>query len=476
MEAKQPYSAANIRFAWNLLHNIESKSDNVFISPLSLSLCLAMSANGAVGETRDQILKALSLPTDQLDKIDRDMHDLLVTLLQKGGQVELDIGNSVWCDDLLPDFVKGVKDVFLGEARPLAGKDAINAWVNEKTRGKIPTIINQDPPKDGAALINAIYFKGHWKKPFEADEVREDTFKLGPGKEQKIMLMKKGKEYFNYFEDEWVQVAEFPYKDENFTATFVLPRNSSEATYTNGYQNFGAEKRTPISLDELVSKGTAEHFASWISGLEKKEGYLSFPKFKLEFTTNMTDILKKLGMTRAFDRYNAQFDAMSKVLKYVEGVLHKTLLEVDETGTVAAAVTYMGLAGLAGIGAPPPPPPYFVMKCDHPFLFAIRHIPTDTLLFIGKIANIGEGVGTPVTKAPPPTTSYSYGSGFGYASAGHAVAPTTYGPPGGYRGLSSLGLGSPSFPGSFGGYQGEQVPSGASFLPAGLPGATSTVL
>jgi len=305
-------------------------------------------------------------------------------LLKQDPKVKFSIANSVWCNDLQADYVSVIQKTFSAEARAIASKDVINKWVSEKTSGKIPTILESEPEELGAVLINAIYFKGDWQKPFEQHEVESGRFNNAEGKATDVKMMTKRGMRLRYHEDEFVQVAEFPYGNDGFTATFVLPRANDKVTFEDPAVKKPAGKRTPTSLDAIVEKCSAATFNAWIVKLVPHKGVFSIPKFKLEDLVKMNDILKKLGMVRAYDEKTAEFGPMSPIPKWVQTVVHKTFVDVNETGTEAAAVTAMMMGG----GGAPKPEPFFTMNCNHPFLFAIRHRASNTLVFIGKISNI----------------------------------------------------------------------------------------
>jgi len=281
-------------------------------------------------------------------------------------EVQFQIANSIWYrQGLTPEeeFINLNKTYFdalvsgLDFSDPNAAK-TINAWVDENTNGKIKEIV--DSPIDPLIvmfLINAIYFKGTWTYQFDKDQTTDDWFILpdGTGKPCKMMEQRG---LYKYFSNDDFQAVDLPYGDGSFSMTIFLPHPQRD-------------------IDSLIAKFDHESFNYWISCLSflSDSFDIYIPKFTLEYELKLNDALQTLGMGIAFSPA-ADFSKMYKdVGVWIDQVIHKTFVQVDEEGTEAAAVTSVSMT----YG----PPPGF--RVDRPFVFVIRENQSQTILFIGKI-------------------------------------------------------------------------------------------
>ncbi|MHB0997975.1 MAG: serpin family protein [Armatimonadota bacterium] len=365
--------AANNNFAFRLFDKMtdESQGDNVFISPVSISLALSMTLNGAEGSTKKSMLDALGLADIPLDTINRDNTDLMRSLLSADPKVKLSIANSLWLRDGISfkrEFLSRTRKSYNAEITNLDytsrnALDKVNNWVNKATNGKINNIVNAGDFADSVLmLVNAIYFNGKWSEPFEDSNTKDRDFHL-PDDIKTVKMMNQSGEYL-YTENPDFQAISLPYGDERFSMYIFLP---SENT----------------GLDAFLAKLDAGNWNKWTSAMTKREGSISLPKFKIEYDVELTSVLKSLGMSDAF-LPSANFSGMTDESVFISYVIHKSYLEVDEEGTEAAAATVvvMGKAAM-----PIAPTEKFEMIVDRPFFIAIHDNETGTILFMGSIMN-----------------------------------------------------------------------------------------
>jgi serine protease inhibitor len=368
--AEKSIVTADYSFGFKLFAavNKTEAAKSLFISPVSVSMALGMTLNGANGTTRDAMIQTLEFSGLSLTDINSSYKSLISLLSGIDPKVTLQIANSIWHRPEL-NVEQAFKDVnqlnFNAEINSLNFSDPnatniINAWVNRCTNGKISKIISDQIPSEIVMyLINAIYFKGTWTKTFDTSATRDDVFLRPDGSHASCKMMyQKGS--MKYYADNQVQAIDLPYGDAGFSMTILLP-----AIGTN--------------IDDFAGKLTQQVWNSSTSSLASREVELYFPKFKFEYEKTLNDMLKSMGMSVAFSRTDADFTNIDKRGQlYISEVKHKTFVQVDEEGTEAAAVTSVGI-GATSVGQNP------VMRVDRPFIFAIRENNSETVLFIGKI-------------------------------------------------------------------------------------------
>lgn len=346
----------------------ETPEENLFISPLSVSMALGMTLNGAEGETRtamEETLEHAGLSESEINQAYRDLIDLLTTL---DPQVTLALANSIWYRDgidVRPDFIDTNKEYFDAEVEALdfsdpEASDIINGWVAENTRGNIEKIVDQLSPQDIMYLINALYFKGDWRNPFDEDLTQEATFTGLNGTESTVDMMKREDTTFPVYFGDRLTAVDLPYGDSLYSMTVLLP---SEET----------------SVGALAADFDSELWTTVTTNLRPRElSALEMPKFTLEYEKSLNEMLKDMGMEIAFDPGRADFSGIVEGGGiWVDEVKHKTFIEVDEKGTEAAAVTSVGM-----VTSLPPS-----IRIDRPFLFVIREQHSGTILFIGQMTD-----------------------------------------------------------------------------------------
>ena len=368
--------AANSRFAFKLYDQLlkQRAGQNTFVSPASIMLSLAMTYNGADGTTRQAMARALEIEGMSLDEVNRAFADLKSALNPTDPKIQLKIANSLWAHAglaLKPEFIKRSKDSYDAEIASLnfadpAAPQTINAWVNKNTEGKIDKIIDQIPSNAALYLINAIYFKGQWQTEFKKENTKPDIFRLAGGEQKQLPMMSQSGSYFYYKGKDFQSVA-LPYGQGGVSMYIFLPDEQ-------------------ISLDQFEQNLTAENWDLWMRSYQVTPGDLKLPRFKIEWESGLTNALKALGMAEAFGSERANFSQIASGNNlYISEVKHKTRAEVNEEGTVAVAVTSVGM----GVTSVQQPREKFVMKVDRPFFFAIRDNRTQLVLFMGSVTNPG---------------------------------------------------------------------------------------
>ena len=367
------FTAASSKFSFKLYDQIlkQRKTKNTFVSPTSIMLALAMTYNGADGTTREGMARALELEGMSLEEVNRAFADLKSVLAPTDPKIQLKIANSLWARNgftMKPAFIERNKQFYGAEVASLnfadpAATDTINSWVKKNTEGKIEKILDSIGSDDVLFLINAIYFKGQWQYEFDKKKTKPDVFKLTGGEQKELPMMSRSGSYFYY-------------KGKNFQSVALPYGKGSVAMYV-----FLPDEQT--SLDQFEKDLTSENWEGWMQSFRMVPGEVTLPRFKVEWESRLNDALIALGMAEAFsNRANfSQIAELKGANLFISEVKHKSICEVNEEGTVAAAVTSVGMA----LASAPPPP--FSMKVDRPFFFAIRENQTGLLLFMGSVTN-----------------------------------------------------------------------------------------
>jgi serine protease inhibitor len=365
---------ANTSFAFKLFAELTKSNieQNVFISPTSVALALALAYNGARGETARALARTLELGEIGLDTLHRTNAALIESLRAIDPHVALAIANSLWVQQgiaLAPDFLIRNQASYQAEIATLDFSNpqaaaTINEWVKRNTGGKIETIVDQLDRSAIMVLINAIYFKGQWAKPFDPRRTRELPFTLPGGHQQHLMMAQTGK--FDYYAIQGFQAISLPYGSGRASMYIFLPEQRS-------------------SLRAFRRELSHKSWDTWLRHFRPAEGTIVLPRFKLAYEVTLNDALKALGMGVAFDGRRADFSGMfadSKPSATIDEVKHKTFIEVNEEGTEAAAATAIGMIRMTMA-----PQRNFSMIVDRPFFCAIRDNQTGALLFMGAIIN-----------------------------------------------------------------------------------------
>ena len=348
----------------------DTESENIFVSPTSVALALAMTYNGADGATKTAMESALRKQGFTVDEINTSYKSLIDALVSVDPKVLLEIANSIWYRNdftVLPEFVTTNQNYYNAQVSSLdfsnpGAPGTINDWVSDKTHDKIKEIIKQISPETVMYLINAIYFKGIWQYEFDEENTSDGSFYLNNESQVQVPVMKQTTT-LRYTTNEIFSMVELPYGQGNFSMLVLLPQNGH-------------------NTDEIVSALTPGNWDAWISTLAEKNVDLHLPKFTFEYENQLNDELEAMGMGIAFTDL-ADFSKINGSGGLcISKVLHKSFVEVNEEGTEAAAVTSVEIINTSA--GPDQTAPFYV---DHPFLFAIRETSTGAVLFIGRVQN-----------------------------------------------------------------------------------------
>lgn len=371
-------SVSDLTFADKL--NSQMPADkNYMFSPLSVKMALALAANGAEGDTKNEILNTLGVKNlDEFNTLSKD----LIKRYSQTDILSLNIANSIWInkDKTTQNFSKNFKNIateyYNADVKTVDNKNAvgeINSWVKDKTKGKIPQIID-NADNFWAMLINAIYFKGAWENEFSTSLTKPDEFTNADGTKTQTDFMNKTS-WISYAETKSAIIIELPYKNrvDKFS-------DSGEYIGTESFDDLD------VSMYLMLADGSInaeQELNSAITDENFKRTYtkLSMPKFKIEYSERLNDTLKNIGIKTAFDTKTARFEKMfDSGNMWFTDTIHKTFISVDEKGTEAAAVTSIGMGGSA---LPPEP---IELKFNKPFYFAIRDNTSGEILFMGRYA------------------------------------------------------------------------------------------
>ena len=359
-------------FAFDLLKKTITASGetNVFVSPLSVSIALGMTWNGAIGTTKTEMEAALKMNGMSATDINDYYRIMLSTLPSIDPTTKLSIANSLWFRtglEVKPDFLKVNSDYFNAYIKQMDfsqawAKDTINNWCAKKTNNLIKNPLDKISPDAIMYLVNAIYFKGIWRKHFETKNTHEANFTNELGNQVKVNMMYQ-KDTFNFVQDDNAQYLDMPYGNNAFCMTVILPNDGK-------------------TIDNVLNYLTTDSWNNTIKYSQTKVVEVYFPRFKTQNKFLLNDPLKNMGMNLAFTD-NADFTNIANAPLKITRVLHDTYVEVTEEGTEAAAVTIVEVGITSVLNAPIP-----VFRVSKPFLFVIREKSTGVILFIGKMGNV----------------------------------------------------------------------------------------
>ncbi|MDX9880513.1 MAG: serpin family protein [Prolixibacteraceae bacterium] len=359
------------RFGLELFRKInetDTEEKNIMISPLSVSLALAMVYNGAEGETREQMEEMLHKAGLTPDEINQSYKTLVTALKSHDVKVALEIANAIFYRDNFPvknDFLVANKNFYDAEVKALdfanTGKtlETINGWVDDKTHNKIEQILDDIDPLDVMVLLNAIYFNGEWTYRFEKENTTDRAFYFADGSNKNVPTMRI-EEKFNYYQNNQIEMIELPYGGGKYSMLVFLPKTGNP-------------------IDQTINLLSPENIESWTNQMTSRQKLVYLPKFEFKYGKKLNNELQSLGMTDAFNG-KANFKGISDIFIYISEVIHKSYIKVDERGTEAAAVTAVVIR-LTSSGADD------IFAVDRPFAFAIREKDTNAILFIGKVTN-----------------------------------------------------------------------------------------
>jgi serine protease inhibitor len=358
---------ADNTFGLNLLNTLVplNAGNNTTISPISVAMTLQIVYNGAVGPTQTTMAQTLQLGAMSVQQLNTDNANLLGALLDPDPQVDLTIANSLWVplgtNTVSPAFITADQTYYGAEIGDVAGAPAnVNAWVSAETNGLITDLL---PPGDYVtALANTVYFKGQWTSGFSPAQTVTAPFTLADGTQVSVPMMQQSNT-FPYFQGTNFQAVNLPYGSGRLSMLVVLP-------------DAGVD---PGSFVAAITPAAVE---SWVSGMYTEMVNLGLPRFTTAYSTSLQAPLTTLGMGDAFDSGENGFTGIFPSF-YISVVEHKTYVQVDETGTVAAAATGVGETSVAQASVN--------LQLDRPFFYAIRDNQTGELLFVGVLMNPNGG-------------------------------------------------------------------------------------
>jgi serpin B len=361
-------------FALDLFGRLRQKDGNLFFSPYSISNALAMTYAGARGQTAEQMATTLhfGLPAPRLHPAFGE----LIRHLNAGGKdrkYQLSVANALWGQKgytFLPDFLRLTQDVYQGGLKEVdfvraeEARKTINRWVEEQTKDKIKDLIPEGAlvPDTRLVLTNAIYFKAAWAEPFPAGATQKEDFHLGGGKKVQVPMMHTN-EALRYRDGGTFHALELPYQGRELSMLVLLPKKAD-------------------GLAELEKNLTSARLDEWLKGMKVHMVNMALPKFKITSQFSLKDVLSAMGMPLAFSM-RADFSGMTtRERLFIDKVLHKAFVDVNEKGTEAAAAT-------AVVIRPTAAPNYARadFRADHPFVFLIRENRTGSVLFLGRVAD-----------------------------------------------------------------------------------------
>ena len=363
---------ADNEFTLRLFKNLDSANTsgvNLFASPLSVSFALGMTSNGAAGQTLPAMMNTLNFNGFSQDQVNSYYNNLITNLPKLDPNTTLDIENSLWYSNtfaVLPAFLKTTSASYNAYVQALdfsssSSVNTINNWVNTQTKGNIPTIINQIPSTAMMYLVNAIYFKSGWKEKFDPANTAKQAFYLADNSQVQANFMSNTSLDFKRYDNSEASIFELPYSNSKYSMVIVMPAGGT-------------------TLQQLIPGIDSAKWQTWMTSLNFTNGPLKMPKFTFSYSISLNSALTDLGMGNAFSD-NANFTGINATVPLlITDVEHKAFVDVDESGTTAAAVTSVEV----GTGAAAPAPPTVI---DHPFLFVIREMNSGLIVFAGTVNN-----------------------------------------------------------------------------------------
>jgi len=360
------------QFAFDLYSNLKGKEGNIFFSPYSLSTAMAMTYEGARGQTAEEIRQVFHYSED-IEILRRGYAETINQINKQDKKYELHTANALWAQKsypFLPEYFKTVEKYYGGKVTNIDfvrdtenSRLTINKWVEEQTRNRIKDLIPQGVITSLTRLVltNAIYFKGNWETQFPKGNTKEADFKVSADKKVRVPMMFIGGRKFNYTENEALQLLELPYAGNELSMLVLLPRN--ELSEVEPYLK-------PDKIQDLMKD------------MRQEEVDVYLPRFKFETKYLMggeKGILGRMGMPTAFSEMRADFSGMTgKPDLYITEVVHQAFVEVNEEGTEAAAATGIIMGAKAVLMKK-------VFRADHPFIFLIQENRTGAILFFGRV-------------------------------------------------------------------------------------------
>ena len=366
-----PQNADVTDFAVRLFQASEKSGENTMVSPLSVLCALAMTANGAEGETLEQMEAVLGVTAEELNQY---LYSYMKNLPQ-GEKYKLSLANSIWFTGderftVNQDFLQLNADYYGADIYQAPFDDQtcedINNWVKQKTDDMIPEILEQVPPEAVMYLVNALAFEAEWSEIYEEHQVRDSKFTREDGTEQAVEFMYSPESA--YLEDEQATGFLKYYKGGKYAFAAMLPNEG-------------------VSVSDYIASLNGESLNALLADPQYITVFTSIPKFEVEYSVEMSEILMGMGMPRAFDPVNAEFERLGTSTDgniYISSVLHKTFISVGEKGTRAGAVTIVAMTD----GAAAEPQETKQVYLDRPFVYMLIDCENNIPFFIGTMMDV----------------------------------------------------------------------------------------
>jgi serine protease inhibitor len=366
---EQQIASASNQFAIQLLLGAdaaEKQAANFMVSPLSASMALGMTMNGAAGETFNAMRQTLGFGALSQSEVNAAYAGLIRQLYARAGtKVQFALANAVWFDKQftpLPAFVDTLKQYFDAPAQQLdfgsaTAPQTISRWAEDKTNGRIKDLVQQIDPAEVMFLVNAVYFKAPWSKEFDPKRTSSAPFTRPDGTRINVPMMSREGIVRAAMTSDGIAV-ELPYADSAYSIVLWMSGEGQPAS----------------AARSILSNGK---WAQLLSAMRDQDLMLTMPKFHIEYAIGLNDLLTAMGMGIALDPNRADFSRISGVNDlYISRVFQKTFMDVNEQGTEAAAATSVGV----GVTSAPPS-----ITFNKPFLFAVRERSSGTILFEGRV-------------------------------------------------------------------------------------------
>ena len=357
-------------FSFDLYQRLNiNNNENLFFSPYSIFVALAMTYEGSSNDTAEEMKNVLQFPQNNETLL--CSFGRIYNLLNQHKEYTLSTANALWTQEGYPfllNYLNFIDNYYMGKATDVDFSNAeiaaqeINQWVEKHTNGKIKDFLagSDIHPLTKLILTNAIYFKGDWLYQFNREYTNELDFKISPDKTVKVPMMSLSGAELNYTENDYVQILKMPYKGEELSMIIVLPKENNIT-----------------DVEKIINRDVLN---SWLGSFSQTNVDVSLPKFTMETEYRLKEYLIDMGMQIPFTM-DADFSGMTGNQDlYIEKVIHKAFVEVNEEGTEAAGATSVHVV-LKSI------PQSVIFNADHPFMFLIQHKETGTILFIGKVTN-----------------------------------------------------------------------------------------
>lgn len=368
----KPLVTAITQFSCQLFSCVwaQGLSDNIMISPYSIALTLSLLYNGVRGESANEIAQAMDVTTLDIEAFNERQYLLQELLSVLDTRVELKVAHSLWVNhpiSLACDYMQRVQKHYQAETRSIdfgeeSAVQIINHWVEEKTAGGIPRILEQLDPSTLLVLINTVYLKAIWARQFYHEDTKEGSFTLLDGSQKQHPMM-TGEVGGNYLRTENFEAVRLAYGNRSVSMDIFLPV-------------------PPFTLRDFQNDFSSERWNDWVQQLRENRsfGSVTMPRFKFEYGLELSKTMKSLGISRVFAGEQADFSGMADRLPYphVGQMQHRTFVEVDEEGTRASAAT-------AIVGAGGKLTPAYDIIINRPFFFAIHDDQTGLILFMGCV-------------------------------------------------------------------------------------------